>query len=97
MPEAERPADPLSIISLASGIAALLLAVFSVLPFAAMCTMPFSVLSVLTSIVTGIVSLVRTSVRPELEGRWQALAGLGLSLLWCGAAGVLMMFVLRAH
>ena len=97
MPEAERPADPLSIISLASGIAALLLAVFSVQPFAAMCTMPFSVLSVLTSIITGIVSLVRTTVRPELEGRWQALAGLGLSLLWCGAAGVLLMFVLRAH
>ena len=59
--------------------------------------MPFSVLSVLTSIITGIVSLVRTTVRPELEGRWQALAGLGLSLLWCGAAGVLLMFVLRAH
>lgn len=97
MPEAERPADPLSIISLASGIAALLLAVFAVLPFAAMCTMPFSVLSVLTSIITGIISLVRTTVRPELEGRWQALAGLGLSLLWCGAAAVLLMFVSRAH
>ncbi len=97
MPEATRPADPSSIVSLAAGIAALVLAVFSVLPLVGMCTMPLSVLSVLTSLVTGIVSLVRTTVRPELEGRWQALAGLGLSLVWCGAAAVLLLFAMRPH
>ena len=97
MPEAERPADSLSIVSLAAGIAALVLAVFSVLPLVGMCTMPLSVLSVLTSLITGIVSLVRTTVRPELEGRWQAIAGLGLSVLWCGAVAVLLLFAMRPH
>lgn len=97
MPEATRPADPLSIVSLAGGIAALVLAVFSVLPLVGMCTMPLSILSVLTSVITGIVSLVRTTMKPELEGRWQALAGLGLSVVWCGAAAVLLLFAMRPH
>lgn len=97
MPEATRPADPLSIVSLAAGIASLVLAVFSVLPLVAMCFMPLSVICVVTSLITGIVSLVRTTVRPELEGRWQALAGLGLSLVWCGAAAVLLLFAMRPH
>ena len=97
MPEAERPADSLSIVSLAAAVAALVLAVFSVLPLVGMCTMPLSVLSVLTSLISGIVSLVRTTVRPELEGRWQAIAGLGLSVLWCGAVAVLLLFAMRPH
>lgn len=97
MPEAERPADSLSIVSLAAGVAALVLAVFSVLPLVGMCTMPLSVLSVLTSLISGIVSLVRTTVRPELEGRWQAIAGLGLSVLWCAAVAVLLLFAMRPH
>lgn len=97
MPEATRPADSLSILSLAGGIAALVLAVFSVLPLVGMCTMPLSVLSVLTSIVCGLVSLVRTTVKPELEGRLQAIAGLGLSLVWCGAVALLLLFAMRPH
>ena len=92
-----RPTDPLSILSLAGGIAALLLAAFSVVPLFGLCTMPLSVLSVLTSLISGIVSLVRTTVRPELEGRWQAIAGLGLSVLWCAAVAVLLLFAMRPH
>lgn len=95
--ETARPADPLSILSLAAGIAALLLALVSVLPLVGMCTMPLSMLSVLTSVGSGIASLVRTTLKPELDGRLQALAGLGFSLLWVAAAGLLFVFMTRSH
>lgn len=99
-PEPQQPtreADPLSIVSLAAGIAAVILALFSVLPLLGMCTFPLSVLSVLTSLICGVASLVRTTVKPELEGRLQALAGLGLSALWCLAAVLLFLFMARPH
>jgi hypothetical protein len=92
-----RPADPLSILCLATGISSLLFAVVSVLPLVGMCTLPFSVLSVLTSVISGIASLIRTSLKPELEGRLQALAGLGLSVVWCLAAVLIAMFLSRTN
>lgn len=95
--EPTRPADPLSIVSLAAGIAALLLALVSVMPLVGMCTMPISAICVLTSVISGIASLIRTALKPELDGRYQALAGLGLSLVWGVAAAILAMFAARAH
>jgi hypothetical protein len=96
MPEA-RPADPLSIVSLAAGIASLVLAVFSVLPMVAMCLLPISALCALTGLVTGVISAIRTTLKPELDGRQQALMGLALSLVWVGAATTLAMFAARSH
>ena len=92
-----READPLSILCLAAGIGALVLAAFSLLPLAALCTLPLSIFCVLTSVVSGVVSLVRTTLKPELEGRMQALFGLGLSLLWCLSAGLILLFAARPH
>lgn len=92
-----RPADPLSIVSLAAGIAALCLALVSVMPLVGMCAMPISAICVLTSVICGIASLVRTAIKPELDGRHQALAGLGLSLVWGVAVAILAMFATRAH
>lgn len=95
--EATRPADPLSILCLAAGIAALVLAAFSLIPMFGLCTMPLSILSVATSIVSGVASLVRTTLKPELEGRLQALSGLGFSLVWCLIAGLFFVFASRTH
>ncbi len=92
-----KPADPLSILSLAAGIAALILAVFSVLPLFGFCTFPLSIVCVVTSVLSGLASLVRTAIKPELEGRLQALFGLGLSLVWCVAAWLLFVFASRPH
>lgn len=92
-----RPADIFSIVALAGGIGALVFAVASVLPLVGMCTFPLSVLCVLTSVVSSIVSLVRTTMKPELEGRMQALFGLGLSLLWGLAAWLLFAFMSRTN
>ena len=92
-----RPADPFSIIALAGGIGSLVFAVASVLPLVGMCTFPLSILCVLTSVVTSIISLVNTTMKPELEGRMQALFGLGLSLLWFVAAGLLFAFMSRTN
>ena len=92
-----RPADPFSILSLAAGIAALCLALVSVMPLLGMCAMPISAICVLTSVISGIASLVRTTLKPELDGRYQALAGLGLCLLWGVAAAILAMYATRAH
>jgi hypothetical protein len=92
-----RPADPLSILSLATGIAAVLLALVSVMPLVGMCALPISALCVLTSVISGVASLIRTAVKPELDGRYQALAGLGLCLLWGAAAAILAVFASRAH
>ena len=74
-----------------------LLVCLGVVPLAALCTLPISILCVLTSVVSGVVSLVRTTLKPELEGRMQALFGLGLSLLWCVAAGLIFLFAARPH
>ena len=73
----------------------MLFAVVSVLPLVGVCTLPFSVICVLTSIISGIASLIRTTLKPGLDGRLQALAGLGLSLLWCLAAVLIAMFLSR--
>lgn len=95
--EPTRPADGLSILSLAAGIACLVFAAFSLVPLFGLCTMPLSVISVLTSLVSGVASLVRTSLKPELEGRLQALAGLGFSLIWCLVATLFFVFASRSH
>lgn len=92
-----RPADPLSVLCLAGGIVALVCAAFSVVPLVAFCTLPLSVVSVLTSVVSGIASLIRTTLKPELEGRLQALAGLALSVVWGLIVGLFFMFAARAH
>lgn len=94
MPEA-RPADPLSILSLAAGIASLVLAMFSVVPMVGWCLMPVGGLAALTALVTGVASIVRTTMKPELDGRQQGIAGALMGLLWCGVA--LMMFTYLAR
>lgn len=95
--KATRAADPLSVLCLAGGIAALVLAAFSVVPMMAFCTLPLSVVSVLTSVVSGIASLIRTTLKPGLEGRLQALAGLALSAVWGLIVWLFFMFAARAH
>ena len=92
-----RPTDPLSILSLAGGIAALLLAAFSLVPLFGLCTMPLSVISVLTSLIAGVASVVRTTLNRQLEDRLQAFAGLALSAIWCLVAVLLFMFASRDH
>ena len=92
-----RPADPLSVLSLAAGIGALGLAAISVVPLFGLCTMPLSVICVLTSVLSGVASLVRTTMKPALEGRQQALFGLGLSLVWCRVAALFFVFASRTH
>ncbi|MFO0598184.1 MAG: hypothetical protein U0228_22970 [Myxococcaceae bacterium] len=96
MPEAERPADGLSILCLAAGIAAVVLLLFSVILMLGWCTVPLSVLAAATALISGIASLIRTARRPELEGRMQALAGLGLTLVW-GGGFFLMMSIFSRH
>ena len=95
--EPTRPADPFSIFSLAAGVAAMVYTLFSLVPMVGFCTFPLSFLCALTSVITGVVSLLRTTANPALEGRYQALMGLGLSALWCGAALLLFVFVSRSH
>jgi hypothetical protein len=95
MPEAAQPADGLSVLSLAAGIGAVVLILFSVLPLIGWCLGPLSGVSALVALVTGIASLVRTTLRPQLEGRWQALAGIALALLWGAGAAVLALVVWR--
>ncbi len=71
--------------------------IVSVLPFVGMCTMPLSVICVMFSFISGVASVIRTTLNPSLEGRQQALMGLLLCLLWgCGAA-LVFVFVSRAH
>lgn len=90
-----RQADPLSILSLATGIASLVLALFSVLPLAGMCLMPLAAICMLVALISGVTSLVRTSINPQLEGRLQAIAGIVMALVWCGVAVLLFTFVAR--
>lgn len=95
MKEPTRPADPLSILSLGAGIGALVLALFSVLPLAGMCLMPLSAISMLVALISGIASVIRTTLKPELDGRLQALTGIMLALIWCGVAVMFFVFVYR--
>lgn len=95
MPEAERPADGLSILCLASGLASLVLMLFSLMPLIGFCLAPLSAIAAVTALVSGIASLVRTTANPALEGRWQALFGLGLALLWCLGAAILFTVMMR--
>ncbi len=90
-----RPTDPLSIVALAAGIGALVLALTAVLPLVGMCLAPLSALSALVALVTGLASVVRTTVNRQLDGRLQALTGLGLALLWSAGAGLLYLFASR--
>ncbi|MFT3711395.1 MAG: hypothetical protein QM817_27495 [Archangium sp.] len=96
MPAAERPADELSVVALAAGIGALVLLLFSVLPFVAPCLVPLSALSAALALITGIASLIRTTLKPELEGRYQALAGIALALVW-GAMGFVVFLIVRRY
>jgi hypothetical protein len=95
VPQAERPADELSVLALAAGIGALVLLLFSVLPFVGVCLGPLSALSAALALITGIVSLVRTTMKPELDGRYQALAGIALALVWGAMATVALLIVRR--
>lgn len=90
-----RQTDPLSILSLAAGIASLVLSLFSVMPLAGMCLMPLAAISMLVAAISGVTSLVRTTINPQLEGRLQAIAGIVMALLWCGVAVMLFTFVAR--
>lgn len=90
-----RQADPLSILSLATGIASLVLSLFSVLPLAGMCLMPLAAICMLVALISGVASLVRTAINPELDGRPQAIAGIVMALTWCGVAVLLFTFVAR--
>lgn len=95
MPQAERPADGLSILSLAAGIASLVLVLFSVMPLLGWCTMPLSALSAAVALISGIASVIRTSLNKTLEGRAQAITGLVLSLVWFAGAALLLTFAAR--
>ena len=95
MPEAARPADDLSVVSLAAGIACLVMLLFSILPLVGMCLGPLSALSALMAIITGVASLIRTARRPELEGRLQALSGIALALVWIAGVTVLLLIVAK--
>lgn len=94
MPDA-RPTEPLSIFSLAAGIAALVLTLFSVMPLALMCTLPLGGLSALAAFVTGVISVVQTFRKPHLEGRAQALMGIALSLAWALSSAALVWWMSR--
>lgn len=96
MPQA-RPADPLSILSLATGLGALVFALFSVIPMAGMCLMPLSAICALLALVSGVASVIRTTLQPGLDGRAQAITGIGLSLTWGGCVALLAYFVSQAH
>lgn len=85
----------MSIVALAAGIGALVLALASVLPLMGMCFGPLSALSALVALLTGLASVVRTTVNRELEGRPQAFAGLFLALLWATAATLLFLYASR--
>lgn len=85
----------MSIVALAAGIGAVVLALGSVLPLMGMCLAPLSVLSAFVALVTGLASVVRTTVNRELEGRPQAFAGLFLALLWASGATLLYLYVSR--
>jgi ABC-type Na+ efflux pump permease subunit len=85
----------MSIIALAAGIAALVLALASVLPLMGMCFGPVSGLFALVAFITGLASVVRTTLNREIEGRPQAFAGLFLSLVWATAATLLFLFASR--
>ncbi len=93
--EATRPADGLSILALASSIAALVLMLFSIMPLLALCLGPLSVLSAAVAVVSALASLVRTTLKPELDGRWQALAALTLMTVWGAGAWILFSVVSR--
>lgn len=96
MPDAERPADGLSILALAAGIGALVLMLFSLMPMLGWCTAPLSALCAALAFITGVASLIRTTLNPKLEGRWQALAGLALAGVW-GAGAAILLNVLSRH
>lgn len=90
-----KPADGLSIVSLAAAVAALVTLLFCIIPMFAFCLAPISLLSAAVAVLTGVPSLIRTAVRPELEGRGQVLAGFGLLAVWGAGAWVLYQFALR--
>jgi hypothetical protein len=80
----------MSIVALAAGIASLVLMLFSLMPMLGWCTAPISALCAALALIMGLASLVRTTINPKLEGRWQALAGLFFALLWGGGAAILL-------
>lgn len=90
-----KPADGLSIVSLAASIAAVVTLLFCIIPMFAFCLAPISVLCAAAAVLTGIPSLIRTAIKPELEGRGQVLSGFALLLLWGVGAWVLYQFALR--
>lgn len=92
-----RPAEPLSIFSLAAGIACLVLGLFSLMPLMSMCTLPLSAIAAALAFITGVVSVIQTFRKPELDGRMQALMGIGLSLFWGVMIAIFIFAVTRNH
>ncbi|MBL8910024.1 MAG: hypothetical protein JNM17_04885 [Archangium sp.] len=92
---AARPTDDLSVLALAAGIGSIVLLLFSILPLVGMCFGPLSAISALTAIATGIASLVRIARRPELDGRYQALTGIGFALVWGVGIAVLLLVIAK--
>lgn len=87
--------DPLSILALACAIAALGLTLFSLMPMLAFCFFPIGVLCAATALLSGVASVVRTTVNPKLDGRQQALSALGLLVIYGGAVWVLLRILAR--
>jgi VIT1/CCC1 family predicted Fe2+/Mn2+ transporter len=87
--------DPLSILALASAIAALVLTVFSLMPMLAFCFIPIGALCAATALISGLASVIRTTINPKLEGRPQALAALGMLLIYGGGIWVLLRILER--
>lgn len=90
-----KPADSLSILSLAAAVAGLVSLLFCIIPMFAFCLAPVSALCMAVAVVSALASLVRTTLKPELEGRGQALTALGLAAVWGLGAWVLYQFALR--
>jgi hypothetical protein len=74
--------DGLSILALACAIAALVLTVFSVMPMLGWCFIPLGGLCAATALISGVASVIRTTINPKLEGRQQALAALGMLCIY---------------
>lgn len=90
-----KPADSLSILSLAAAVAGLVSLLFCIIPMFAFCLAPVSAISMAVAVVSALASLVRTTLKPELEGRGQALTALGIAAVWGLGAWVLYQFALR--
>ncbi len=91
----EKTTDGLSILALACAIAALIFTVFSVMPMLAWCLIPIGGICAAVALISGIASVIRTTINPKLEGRQQALAALGLLSIYGVGIWVLLQMLAR--